>query len=194
MRFLSFICKIAAVFVYLDPVKSYELSIRLFLCLSLSISSLSFDDLLFAALVSIWLQLSNSMTKIKMASGQIRLGDRPKSGQIVSFTCLFHKKHAFLRAKYAIRHSYIISDCCKSFLCDVLIHKSSSCLPLSVVFTSSSLPIFQVNFLFSLFSYIRTIVKGTMLALITLPGLSTIESKRGWVGLRHLYCCHVYFI
>ena len=152
-------------------VKSYELSIRLFLFLSLSISSLSFDDLLFAALVWIWLQLSFPMAKIRVTSVQIRLEDWAKSGQIISFTCLFHKKHAFLHANYAIRHLYI----------NVLIHKSSSCPPLSVVFTSSSLPIFQVNFLFSLFSYIRTIVKGTMLALITLPGLSTIESKRGWV-------------
>ena len=165
-------------------VKSYQLSIRLFLFLSVSIPSLSFDDLLFASSVLIWLQLSYSMAKIRMTPVQIRLEAWPKSGQIVSFTCLFHKKHAFLRANYAIRHLYI----------NVLIHKSSSCPPLSVVFTSSSLPIFQVNFLFSLFSYIRTIVKGTMLALITLPGLSTIESKRGWVGLRHLYCCHVYII
>ena len=162
-------------------VKSYELSIRLFLCLSLSIPSLSFDDLLFASSVLIWLQLSFSMAKIKRAPVQIRLEDWPKSGQIVSFTCLFHKKQAFLRAEYVIRQSYIISDCCGFVLRNVLIHKSSSCPPLSVVFTSSSLPIFQVNFLFSLFSYIRTIVKGTMLALITLPGLSTIESKRGWV-------------
>ena len=171
-------------------VKSYELSIRLFLCLSLSIFSLSFDDLLFAASFLIWLQLSNSMTKIKVASGQIRLGDGPRSGQIVSFTCLFHKKHAFLRANYAIRHLYIICDCSRSVLRNVLIHKSSSCPPLSVVFTSSSLPIFQVNFLFSLFSYIRTTVKGTMLALITLPGLSTIESKRGrvWVEAYGIIC------
>ena len=171
-------------------VKSYELSIRLFLFLSLSISSLSFDDLLFAALVSIWLQLSYSVTKIRTALVQIRLEVWPKSGQIVSFTCLVHKKHAFPRAEYVIRHSCIISDCCKSFLCDVLIHKSSSCLPLSVVLTSSSLPISQVNFLFSLFSYIRTIVKRTMLALITLPGLSTIESKRGrvWVEACGIIC------
>ena len=175
-------------------VKSYEPSVRLFLCLSLSIPSLSFDDLLFASSVLIWLQLSYSMAKIMMTPVQIRLEAWPKSGQIVNFTCLFHKKHAFLRANYAIRHLYIICDCCRSVLRNVLIHKSSFCLPLSAVFTSSSLPIFQVNFLFSLFSYIRTIVKGTMLALITLPGLSTIESKRGWVGLRHLYCCHVYFI
>ena len=170
------------------------MSIRLFLCLSVSISSLSFDDLLFASSVLIWLQLSYSMANIRMTPVQIRLEAWPKGGQIVSFTCLFHKKHAFLRANYAIRHLYIICDCFGSVLRNVLIHKSSSCLPLSVVFTSSSLPIFQVNFLFSLFSYIRTIVKGTMLALITLPGLSTIESKRGWVGLRHLNCCHVYFI
>ena len=166
------------------PVKSYQLSIRLFLFLSLSISSLSFDDLLFAALVSIWSQLSYSVTNIRTALVQIRLEVWPRSGQIVSFTCLFHRRHAFLRAKYAIRHSCIINDCCKSFLRDVLIHKSSSCLPLSVVFTSSPLPIFQVNFLFSLFSYIRTIVKGTMLALIILPGSLTIESKPGGVGLR----------